>query len=83
MSWYGGKRENICRNKLRKKEKTIYVVELTDIGKIEQIYAKRIPDFSSKSIRMVFNSHLNKTPSITTDGRKGGTVLLEKFIRSI
>ena len=42
-------------------------MELTDRGKVKRFYALKIPDFSSKSLRTIFDRHIDKTAYITTD----------------
>ena len=42
-------------------------MELTDRGKVKRFYALKIPDFSSKSLRTIFDKHIDKTAYITTD----------------
>ena len=46
-------------------------MELTDRGKVKRFYALKIPDFSSKSLRTIFDKHISKTAQITTDQWKG------------
>ena len=46
-------------------------MELTDRGKVKRFYALKIPDFSSKSLRIIFDKHIDKTAYITTDEWKG------------
>ena len=46
-------------------------MELTDRGKVKRFYALKIPDFSSKSLRTIFDKHIDKTAYITTDEWKG------------
>ena len=40
-------------------------------GKVKRFYALKIPDFSSKSLRTIFDKHIDKTAYITTDEWKG------------
>ena len=46
-------------------------MELTDRGKVKRFYALKIPDFSSKSLRTIFDKHISKTAQVTTDEWKG------------
>ena len=46
-------------------------MELTDRGKVKRFYALKIPDYSSKSLRTIFDKHIDKTAYITTDEWKG------------
>ena len=40
-------------------------------GKVKRFYALKIPDFSSKSLRTIFDKHIDKTAYITIDEWKG------------
>ena len=40
-------------------------------GKVKRFYALKIPDFSSKSLRTIFDKHISKTAQVTTDEWKG------------
>ena len=40
-------------------------------GKVKRFYALKIPDFSSKSLRTIFDKHISKTAQVTTDQWKG------------
>ena len=44
---------------------------LTDRGKVKRFYALKTPDFSSKSLRTIFDKHISKTAQVTTDEWKG------------
>ena len=40
-------------------------------GKVKRFYALKIPDYSSKSLRTIFDKHISKTAQVTTDQWKG------------
>ena len=40
-------------------------------GKVKRFYALKIPDFSSKSLRTIFDKYISKTAQVTTDEWKG------------
>ena len=40
-------------------------------GKVKRFYALKILDFSSKSLRTIFDKHISKTAQVTTDEWKG------------
>ena len=54
-----------------KKNKVAYTVELTKDGKVRRFYALRIDDFSNKSLKVLFEKHINKDAKVTTDKWKG------------
>ena len=64
----GGKEEGKQgRSYDTKKKKVLCAMELTDRGKVKRFYALKIPDFSSKSLRTIFDKHISKTAQVTTD----------------
>ena len=50
-----------------KKSKIVCALELTKGGKIKRGYAKVIDDYSAKSIRVLFEDHIDKEANIQTD----------------
>jgi transposase-like protein len=54
-----------------KKKKAVCAVELTKEGKVKRFYTFQIPDYSSKSLRKMFDKHIDKSAKITTDKWKG------------
>lgn len=54
-----------------KKKKAVCAVELTKEGKVKRFYTFQIPDYSSKSLRKIFDKHIDKSAKITTDKWKG------------
>ena len=62
-----------------KKKKMVCVVQLTDSGKVKRFYAMQIKDFSSKSLRPIFDQHLSKEAQVTTDKWKGYRPIAKDF----
>lgn len=54
-----------------KKKKVVCAVELTEEGKVRRFYAFKIDDYSSKSLRKMFEKHIDKQAMVTTDKWKG------------
>lgn len=54
-----------------KKKKVNCAIELTDKGKLKRIYALKIEDFSSKSLRKLFDTHISKEAKVKADKWKG------------
>lgn len=54
-----------------KKKKAICAVELTPEGKVKRFYAFKINDYSSKSLRKMFEKHISIQAKVTTDKWKG------------
>ena len=50
-----------------KKKKIIVAVELTEDDKVKRTYSMCIDDYSSKSLRMMFDKHISNEAVITTD----------------
>ena len=55
----------------QRKRKFFVQWNLLTLGKVKRFYALKIPDFSSKSLRTIFDKHIDKTAYITTDEWKG------------
>ena len=53
------------------KKKAVCAVELTDDGKVKHFYTFQIPDYSAKSLRKMFDKHIDKEAKITTDKWRG------------
>ena len=53
------------------KKKAVCAVELTDDGKVKRFYTFQIPDYSAKSLRKMFERHIDITAKVTTDKWKG------------
>lgn len=68
----GGKEnEKPGRSYDSKKKKSVCAVQLTDDGKVKRFYALKIKDFSGKSLREIFDKHINKQAKVVTDEWKG------------
>jgi len=59
------------RSYISEKKKAVCAVELTTDGKVKRFYALRIDDFSSKSLKVLLEKHINKDAKVTTDEWKG------------
>ena len=55
----------------QRKRKFFVQWNLLTQGKVKRFYALNIPDFSSKSLRTIFDKHISKTVQVTTDEWKG------------
>lgn len=53
------------------KKKAVCAVELTEEGKVKRFYTFKIPDYSSKSLRKIFEKHIDINAKVTTDKWKG------------
>jgi CRISPR/Cas system CSM-associated protein Csm2 small subunit len=61
------------------KKKAICAVELTDGGKVKRFYTFKIPDYSSKSLRKMFEKHIDIDAKITTDKWKGYSPISKEY----
>lgn len=76
----GGHEENKPgRSYDSKKKKVVCAVQLTDEGKVKRFYAMRIEDFSSISLKTIFEKHISKEAKITTDLWKGYKPLAKEY----
>ncbi len=62
-----------------KKKKVISSVEMTDEGKVKRLYSMKIDDYSSKSLRKIFEKHISKTAHIDTDKWKGYKPIMNDY----
>lgn len=68
----GGKEEGKQgRSYDSRKKKIIAAVELTEEGKVKRMYAMRINDYSSNSLRNIFDKHITIDTKVVTDKWKG------------
>jgi len=68
----GGKEEGKQgRSYNTKKKKIVAAVETTKKGKIKRVYALKIEDYSSKSLKEIFEKHISTIASVNTDKWKG------------
>lgn len=76
----GGKEvEKQGRSYDTKKKKVIGAVELTEKGKIKRVYAMKIDDYTSKSLELIFDKHIDKLANIETDKWKGYRPLQNRY----
>ena len=61
------------------KKKIVASVELTETGGIKRVYALRINDYSSKSLRVIFKKHISKDAKVNTDKWKGYNPLMSEY----
>lgn len=54
-----------------KKKKVVCAIELSEKGGLKRIYSLKIQDYSSKSLRVLFDKHIDKTAKITADKWRG------------
>ena len=59
------------RSYTSKKMKAVCAVELIKDVKVKLFYALRIDDFFNKSLKVLFEKHINKDAKVTTDEWKG------------
>lgn len=62
-----------------KKKKIVASVEVTKKGKIKRVYALKIDDYSSKSLRKIFEKHISVDADIDTDKWKGYRPLMKEY----
>lgn len=68
----GGKENNKPgRSYNSKKKKVVCAVELSENEKVKRVYAIRIEDYSSKSLRTIFEKYISKVAKVKTDEWKG------------
>ena len=61
----GGKEEGKQgRSYDTKKKKVLCAIQLSNQGKVKRFYAFKIPDYFSKSLRTIFDKHIDKTAYI-------------------
>lgn len=76
----GGKENNKPgRSYNTKKKKTICAVQLTQEGKVKRFYALKIKDFSSNSLRIIFDKHVSKDAKVTTDEWRGYRPIAKEY----
>lgn len=62
-----------------RKKKIVGAVELTEKGKVRRAYFKGITDYSSKSLRTIFDSHISSDATIYTDKWTGYKPLADTY----
>jgi len=77
---FGGKESlKQGRSKDVKKKKIAGAVELSDKRKIKRVYFNKIDDYSSKSLRCIFEKHISKTAFVKTDKWTGYAPLSKDY----
>ena len=61
------------------KKKAVCAVELTEKGKVKRFYSFKIPDYSAKSLKEIFEKHIDKNAEVTTDSWKGYKPLCKEY----
>ena len=62
-----------------RKKKAVCAVELTGKGKVKRFYTFQIPNYSAKSLRKMFEKHIDKKAKITTDKWKGYSPIAKDY----
>jgi transposase-like protein len=77
---FGGK-ENLKQGRSRdvKKKKIVGAVALTEKGKISRAYFMKIDDYSSHSLRGIFEKHISRDAKVLTDKWSGYKPLQKEF----
>jgi len=76
-----GGRENLKQGRSTdtKKKKVVCAVELTEDQKIKRVYALRIEDYSSRSLKGIFEQHISKEATVKTDEWQGYKPLIKDY----
>lgn len=61
------------------KKKAVCAVELTEDGKVKRFYTFQIPDYSARSLRKMFEKHIDKDAKVTTDKWKGYRPIAKEY----
>ena len=77
---FGGK-ENLKQGRSTdsKKKKIVGAVELTGEGKVKRAYFNKISDYSSKSLRKIFDNHISEEAHVKTDKWTGYVPISKRF----
>lgn len=62
-----------------KKVKAVCAIQLTKKKGVKRVYIRAIDDYSSKSIRGIFDAHISKDAQVTTDGWRGYSPLKKDY----
>jgi transposase-like protein len=77
---FGGKESQKQGRSLdSRKKKIVGAVELSKTGKVKRTYFKRIEDYSSKSLKGIFEDHISVNAKVFTDKWKGYIPLTKKY----
>lgn len=61
------------------KAKAVCAIELTQNKGVKRVYIRAIDDYSSKSLRGIFDAHISKNAEVTTDGWRGYKPLKKEY----
>ncbi len=61
------------------KKKIVASVELSETGGIKRVYAIKINDYSSKSLKIIFEKYISKEANVNTDKWKGYRPLMSEY----
>lgn len=77
---FGGK-ENLKQGRSTdsRKKKIVGAIELSENAKVKRTYFKRISDFSSSSLKAIFDDHISKTANVLTDKWTGYKPLANEY----
>lgn len=76
----GGKEDNKPgRSYDARKKKIVGAVELTEEGKVKRFYSLKIDDFSAKSLKNIFDRHIDKEANVVTDKWRGYRPLMKDY----
>lgn len=65
----GGKEEGKPgRSRDVKKTKAVIAMELSEAGGVKRLYIRKIEDYSSRSLRPLFDDHISREAEVRTDG---------------
>lgn len=62
-----------------KKKKIVCAVELTEDRKVKRMYSMRIENYSAKELKKIFDAHISKDATVTTDLWKGYRPLMSDY----
>lgn len=62
-----------------KKKKVVCAIQLTDDGKVRRFYSLKIADFSSASLKEIFDRHIDKKAAVTTDEWRGYRPIAKEY----
>jgi transposase-like protein/predicted RNA-binding Zn-ribbon protein involved in translation (DUF1610 family) len=76
-----GGRENLKQGRSTdtKKKKVVCAIELSEDQKIKRVYALKIENYSSRSLKEIFERHISKQAQVKTDEWKGYKPLTKDY----
>jgi len=76
----GGKEKGkVGRSYDAKKKKAVCAIEYTELGKVKRMYILKIDNFSAKELEKIFDKHIDKKASVTTDKWKGYWPIMKDY----